>query len=117
MENSDELGAFIATPAQHKWLSDSGAGVHIVGKQLLGSEAKIVYKSSRTIRLNTANGKVDCNECVWLRIPSLDRNIEAVVVPKGPRALSLGRLVEDGFELEWKDGTSPPTRKTRMDRK
>ena len=77
----------------------------------MGANAKNVYKSSRTIRLNTANGKADCNECVWLRIPSLDRNIEAVVVPKCPRALSLGRLIEDGFNFEWKNGTSAPVMK------
>ena len=56
---TQEESAVIAIAQQNRWLLDSGAGVHLIGKQHLGPMATKTYKSSKTIRLNTANGKVD----------------------------------------------------------
>ena len=52
------------------------------------------------MRLRTANGIIETFERAWVEVPGLDFRVEAVVLPKGEPALSVGRLIMDGASFQ-----------------
>ena len=82
----------LASAAQktNRWILNTGASNHMM-KHAKVSAAQI-YKSSKTIRINTANGPLEVTDRAYLSVPTLNDNVEVILLPETPAALSLGRL-------------------------
>ena len=98
-EKTVELPACAATCSASKWLLDTGAAVHHVPKHTV--HANEIFESDKVVRLRTANGIIETRDRVYVEVPGLDFRIEAVVLPKGEAALSVGRLIMQGFDFHW----------------
>ena len=88
-----------------RWLVDTGAGQHVVGKSHLTKQQLASMVKSDPITLVTASGVIIVYQIVEFHVDELGFAIWAYVLPESPPALSAGRLCRyDGCRLEWSDG-------------
>ena len=60
------------------------------------------------MRLNTANGTVLTKDRTYVEVPGLDWKVEAIVLSEGEPALSVGKLIKQGFSFIWKANEVAP---------
>ena len=77
-------------PRIQKWMLDSGASHHMVGRDR--TRPRDILKGTAPLIVATANGKVRITE---IFVPAFDRDILAHVMDKSPELLSVGRLCND----------------------
>ena len=90
-------------------MMDSGNTFHFnCWKYLRDEEKKTVRKTSRPVRLSTANGKIEVDTVVDIYIDELDVTVEAFVLEDSPPILSIGRLCKHhGFACVWAGDQDP----------
>ena len=89
-----------------EWIVDSGAGYHLVPVQMVDPE--LICQSDRKVRVHTANGQVVITDRAWVPVPGLGISLECLVLPEGKSAaISLRRLVLQGFDVRWEDENPP----------
>jgi len=99
----------------NKWLLDTGAGQHLVPKKCVPQGA--IFQSSKIMRLRTANGVIETSDRCWVEVPGLDHHVEAIVLPHGEAALSVGRLIMQGFGFRWDPEDLIPIMSTKEGKK
>ena len=82
-----------------RWTLDTGVSSHMVKRSKVDSSK--IYKSSKVLRINTANGKVDVSDRAYIFIPTLNDHAEAIVLNETPAAISAGRLIAAGYLFIW----------------
>ena len=98
----------IAKACVSKWVVDTGAAYHLVDKETANRSGKMC--SAPDLRLSTANGFVTSREEAPISIKLGGMSINARVLERTPKVLSIGRLVQDkGWTFEWssKDPSVP----------
>ena len=79
-----------------EWVVDTGASRHICAP----SAAQGAQRATECV-VETANGTVKAAGEATVYVPGIRKAVEAVVLPKSPCLLSMGLLVQDGYELRW----------------
>ena len=83
-----------------RWLVDTGAGAHFVGRKYLTQQQIDAVVSLDPIRLAIANGVISADKGAWLYVDELELWIMAYILEDSPPALSAGRLCrESGCNL------------------
>ena len=77
----------------------SGAGAHLVARSAV--HARDIMQSQKAVHLRSANGKLDIFDRAYIYVPGLDVKVEAVVLPYGTCALSMGKLIAQGYSFSW----------------
>ena len=81
-----------------KWIIDSGAGFHLVGRKRLASNGVEVKEAAKPLILSTANGRVGADKVAVVEVEKLGTEAEAIVLDDSPSVISLGRkCVEEGW--------------------
>ena len=89
-----------------RWLVDTGAGQHVVGKHHRTQDQLNSIVKADSISLVTANGFIEVDRKVELHVDELGFSIWAYVLPESPPALSAGCLYRyNDCRLEWADGS------------
>ena len=88
------LSAETKPAAVKRWILDSGASRHMVSEKAVGK--KQMYDVDDPISLATASGIVTTYSRAFATVPSLSDDLELVVLPNTPAALSMGMLMEKG---------------------
>ena len=73
---------------------DTGSGVHIVGKDNIHPKCHSLIQTGNPIQLNTANGCVKSDQCIFIGSPAFREYIptlEACVLERSPNVLSVGK--------------------------
>ena len=88
-----------------RWLVDTGAGVHVVGRQHLTARQFKNTVTGDTVSLLIANGVVEVDQTVELFVDELGFSVWVYVLPDSPPALSVGRLCRaDNCKMTLPDG-------------
>ena len=83
-----------------KWLLDTGASHHLVGKQWLTNVKQNMYKVKVPLCLTTANKNISVDDCIDIQVKAIDEDITAYCLPDCPPALAVGRLtIERGYDF------------------
>ena len=88
-----------ASSKVNRWIIDTGASNHMVKRSKV--ESSKIYKSSKVLRINIANGRVDVSDRAYIFVPTLDDYVEAIVLSETPAAISVGRLISAGYLFIW----------------
>ncbi len=80
-----------------KWISASGASHPRIPRQ---NVSRGIYVSGTPVKLATENGVVVSYDRVVIQIPLLGDGVEAAVLDSTAPALSLCRLIMDGFQVK-----------------
>ena len=99
----------VASPAEsdqsiRRWLVDTGCPFDLVSQRDLSEEErKYMSMSSKSLYLNTANGRAESNLVLSLRTPTLSDGIDAHVMSSTPNSISLGkRCMTMGYSFVWR---------------
>ena len=85
-----------------RWLLDSGASNHMIGRNLLPKGCTLF--EGKVLTVKTAKGEITLKERAYIAVPALGIAVEALVFPEAPAALSIGKLIEAGFTFSWLRG-------------
>ena len=70
------------------WVADTGASYHLIGEQdLTATERKRMRRLRKPFPVSTANGIVQIESSVPIRIPELGIRVECSVLPNSPSLL------------------------------
>ena len=99
--DSDEVDAMIA--GQNCWVVDTGSGYHLVPKEsMTEAESQSLEATSDPVRFTTANGIAKCTALASSPLGQLECTVNAQVLEKTPRVLSVCKLVnEQGARFVW----------------
>ena len=87
---------------------DTGSGVHIVGRPNAHKKRhSMIRTDGRPLKLNTANGQINSTSCVSIGSASFKLPIEACVLEHSPNVLSVGKLCNEGWSLNWNAHQTP----------
>ena len=93
---------------QLRWLVDGGAAYDVIPADQVRNLRQYFSQDAAKVQVYTANGLVESAGAINLRMPSLDSDIPAIVLPETPALLSLGRRVmNDGCHFCWLSGQRP----------
>ena len=97
-----------------RWLVDTGAGQHVVGKEHLIAQQLADVVDVDPLRLITSNGIIEASKATWLYVSQLDLWVQAYIFDNCPPALSAGRLCrDDGCALSWAEGANEAVMTTK----
>jgi hypothetical protein len=88
-------------PIKGKMIIDTGSGVHIVGKSNIHPTSMSLVRGGLPMRLNTANGQVDTDRCVYVGSNRFPNSVRACVLDNSPNVLSVGKLCAEGWTFKW----------------
>ena len=89
----------IGLPIKGRIIIDTGSGVHIVGKDNIHPKCHSLIQAGIPIQLNTANGCVKSDRCIFIGSPDFPKYIptlEACVLEQSPNVFSVGKLCSEG---------------------
>ena len=66
-----------------------------------------IYPSASTFQVYSAAGPIVVRDRAYIHLPSLDEKIECIVLDNTPAALSVGQLIDAGYEFFWEDAKRP----------
>jgi len=92
-----------------RWIIDSGSAFDIVDQgSLTQKERETVRRVADPTTLVTANGAIEADEVLPVRISDLGLKADALVLRDSPSVLSLGkRIMEEGFSFSWSPNSAP----------
>ena len=67
----------------------------------------MIRADGQPLKLNTANGQIDSTSCVSIGSACFKLPIEACVLEKSPNVLSVGKLCNLGWSLNWNAHQTP----------
>ena len=80
----------------------TGSAEHIEGEELLDDSGFDIYDLQSPVRLAAAGGILEVTKAISLASPTLGVDLERLLVPGSPLALSIGKLcIENGFAFWW----------------
>ena len=109
-ENSTETEVTISAPARRSdddgcLIVDTGTENHLISAQRCEREGLSPYRIEKPLRLMTANGIITADTRVDMKIPGINGTVSPLVMKDSVDALSVGRLVADGWDFHWEAGT------------
>ena len=92
-----------------KYLMDSGASFHVIGKDdLTETEKETNYDLDEPLIMDTASGDAKATNGCTAYVQELGFEVQAVVLEKSPPLLSMGLLVRDhGCSFKWSKESGP----------
>ena len=88
-----------------RWLVDTGAGRHVIGRKLLTNDQLANIQTVEPITFWTANCNFESSEAIMMYIDPLGIEVLVYILDQCLAALSAGRLCEeDGCKLDWAAG-------------
>ena len=85
-----------------KWIVDSGCGHDLVSRKVLEGFLDLIFRATKPITFNTANGLAPSYEMASIGVRELAMIVKAWVMESSPAVLSLGkRCLEEGYDFVW----------------
>ena len=92
-----------------RYIADTGSAFDIVPIMECDDEVltqKFVLR--KALEMSTVNGPVKVNEGIRLAVPTLNRDIEFVLMPDSPPIVSVGKLcIQKGYQFHWFKNEAP----------
>merc|ERR1712194_916199 len=91
------------------WMLDTGASYGVMDTRLARSVLQRIIESQTSKWVTTASGKLNLNEYLDTKIPSLNETVRVHVYEGAPSILSVGKMCRMlGCRLTWEPWASEP---------
>ena len=113
VQGTKHFAAAATTHGATSWLMDTGASIHLIGAAYIKHLKKHIKQAAEPLSLLGADGPIETRDEIQLYLQSLDRTLDAYILPNSQPAISVGRLVIDmGYGFSCRH--SAHTQRTRI---